>query len=85
MDFRREWVIERVSMYLGLSSEDNQFAEMIANGDDEDLEDNFNAFLDDEIYGEDTFKRVFTFYRTSYTKLTEKEIMVEEIGNFKFT
>ncbi|KAF7265371.1 hypothetical protein GWI33_021219 [Rhynchophorus ferrugineus] len=78
-DFRREWIKNTVTKFLGLNS-GHYFEDMLANTDE--LEDKLSSYLEDDVLDQElgAFNRRFFFvYRTSYEKLVEKEILVAEI------
>lgn len=77
-DFRRDWIKNRVTQLFGLESGD-YFEEMLAKSDD--LEDQLASFLDDDFLKKDeSLKRFFYVFRTSYEKLVDEEILVPEVG-----
>lgn len=79
IDYRREWIKDRVVKYLGLP-EGNYFNDMLS-ADDGELEDKLDIFLDDDIVQPDeNYKKFFYVYKTAYDKLVEEEILVPEIG-----
>lgn len=81
VDYRREWIKERVVQFLGLP-EGSYFDDMLA-ADDGELEDKLDAFLDDDILQiRDSHKKLFFVYKTSYEKLVDEEILVPQIGRF---
>ncbi|KAI4469012.1 dynein heavy chain [Holotrichia oblita] len=77
MDFRREWLKEKVCHSLGLDG-DRYFEEMLAAGEDE-LDDQLSTFLEDDIKEEESEKKLFYVYRTAYDRLVDKEILVPEV------
>ncbi|XP_056647538.1 dynein axonemal heavy chain 10 [Diorhabda sublineata] len=74
VDYRREWMKQRIITLFGLNSEE-YFEEMMANN--EDLEDKFTSFLDDDMQSDER-KEFFYVYKTSYAKLVEEEILVPQ-------
>lgn len=81
MDFRREWLKEKVCHSLGLDG-DRYFDEMVAAGEDE-LDDQLSTFLEDDIKEEESEKKLFYIYRTAYDRLVDKEILVPEVGKLR--
>lgn len=79
MDFRREWLKEKVCDTLGLDG-GHYFEEMLAAGEGE-LEDLLTTFLEDDIREEESEKKLFYVYRSVYDRLVDKEILVPEVGN----
>lgn len=80
IDYRREWIKEKVIHYLGLP-EGNYFSDMLA-ADEGELESKFDMFLDDDIVDiQESHKKFFYVYKTAYDKLVEEEVLVPEIGN----
>lgn len=81
VDYRREWIKERVVQYLGLP-DGSYFDDMLA-ADDGELEDKLDTLLDDDILLiRDSHKKMFYVYKTSYEKLVDEEILVPQIGKF---
>lgn len=79
VDYRREWIKQQVVSYLGLPSGD-YFEDMLSANDGE-LEFLLDAFLDEDVIAQnESHKRFFYVYRTTYEKLVDEEIMVPEIG-----
>lgn len=84
VDFRREWVKERVLSYLGIE-DDLFFDEMLAEKD-RLLEKKLEIFLDahEEQLPEEFEHKVFYVYRTWSDRLFEEEIFVQELGELNF-
>lgn len=81
VDYRREWIKERVVQYLGLP-DGSYFDDMLA-AEDGELEEKLDTFLDDDILlTTDAHKKIFFVYKSSYEKLVDEEILVPEIGRF---
>lgn len=83
-DFRREWVKNTITKVFGLSSGD-YFENMMTSADE--LEDKLSSYLEDDLLDQElssTNNRFFYVFRTSFEKLVEKEILVPEIGKFRF-
>lgn len=79
VDFRRNWIKERVVQYLGLP-DGSYFDDMLA-AEDGELEEKLDIFLEDDILLQsDAHKKIFFAYKTSYEKLVDEEILVPEIG-----
>lgn len=78
MDYRREWMNQKLCTYLGLDPSGNYFEEMLLA--DDDLDYALQQFVDDELLTWDRERTLFHVYKTSYDKLVEKEILVPEIG-----
>ncbi|KAF2892470.1 hypothetical protein ILUMI_13689 [Ignelater luminosus] len=77
-DHRREWVKDRVTKFLGLNSGD-YFEDMMAANEGE-LEEQLTSFLDDDLFQHSGIEnKLFYFYRTSYDRLFEEEILVPQI------
>lgn len=80
VDYRREWIKERVVQYLGLK--DGSYFDDMLSADDGELEGKLDTFLDDDIVlPGDAHKKFFYVYKTAYEKLVDEEILVPEIGN----
>lgn len=78
-DHRREWIKDRVTKFLGLNSGDYFEDMMVAN--DGELEEQLTSFLDDDLLQHSVIQnKLFYFYRTSYDRLFEEEILVPQIG-----
>ncbi|XP_030756931.1 dynein heavy chain 10, axonemal [Sitophilus oryzae] len=78
-DFRREWIKNTVTKFLGLNS-GQYFEDMVANTDE--LDYGLSSYLEDDVLDQELSpdnKRFFFVHRTSYEKLVEKEIIVPEI------
>lgn len=80
VDYRREWIKEKITKYLGLP-DGTYFDDMLAANDGE-LEEKLDMFLDDDIMLPDESHKKFYFYRTTYEKLVDEEILVAEIGTY---
>lgn len=82
-DYRREWIKQKVTRYLGLPS-DSYFEDLMAANDGE-LEYLLDIFLDDDIITQhESHKKFFYVYRIPYEKLVDEEILVPEIGRHIF-
>lgn len=79
MDYRREWVKDRVLKMTGLDS--HQYFEDLMSANDGELDDKLLAFLDDDVPPTDPVaNKLFYVYRVPYEKLVEEEILVAEVG-----
>lgn len=77
-DFRRNWIKNRVIKFFGLES-GKYFEDMM--NQNEDLEYLLASFLDDDfLKNDETGKRLFYIYKSSFEKLIDEEILVPEIG-----
>lgn len=75
VDYRRDWIKERVTTYLGLNSE--HYFEDAMNANEAELEEGLTYFLDNDISRQDgANKRLMYFYRVPLEKLIEEEVMV---------
>ena len=85
MDYRREWIKRKVCDCLGLEiTEDHDYFEDMLQAGDGELDDQLSAFLEDDISDEESEKRLFSIYRTSYDRLVDREILVPEVGMSEF-
>lgn len=81
-DFRRNWIKNSVIQFFGLESGE-YFEEMM--NQNEDLEYLLASFLDDDfLKNDESAKKVFYIYKTSFEKLIDEEILVPEIGKKTF-
>lgn len=79
VDYRRDWIKERVTTYLGLNSE--HYFEDAMNANEAELEEGLTYFLDNDISRQDgANKRLMYFYRVPLEKLIEEEVMVPIFG-----
>lgn len=82
MDYRREWIKDRVLQMTGLDS--HQYFEDLMEANDGELDDQLLSFLDDDVHPTDSSANKFFYvYRVPYEKLAEEEIMAAEVGTLK--
>lgn len=81
VDYRREWIKQKIMNYLGIPS-GSYFEDMLAENDGE-LEYSLDVFLDEDILAQhESYKKFFYVYRTVYQKFVDEERLVPEIGMY---
>ena len=82
VDYRREWIKERILTLLDLSVIDNcdLFDDLMKDNDNE-LDDLLLEFFDNDIYeGQDLKHKVFYVTKTYVEKVFYEEVQVQQLG-----
>lgn len=79
MDFRKEWLKQRILNYF--DETDADLFEIFLKRDNDSILEGLNSFLNDETDNIiDINRQVFIVYKTYYCKIVQEEIEVQEEG-----
>lgn len=77
-DFRIVWMRDRITKALGVQNHPEAIETLM-----KDHQDEFQAFMDDEVSDVGEMKKCLLFiYRTFYDRLVEREVVTIEKGKF---